>query len=98
MNHSFSSSQLTEPQLAALAKVACGAETGGGIVLLVGPPGVGKSLILQSLVGASLQPLHLGQLGPGSHRVKPTFRPRSWLMMPTSNKRPTWPIYSRSPA
>lgn len=66
MNHSFSSSQLTEPQLAALAKVACGAETGGGIVLLVGPPGVGKSLVLQSFGGSQ----------PPAGSPRPT---RAWL-------------------
>jgi type II secretory pathway predicted ATPase ExeA len=50
-----SSPPLSEPQLAALAKAACGAEAGGGLVLLVGPAGVGKSTVLQTL--AEQQPV-----------------------------------------
>ena len=42
--------RLTEPQLAALAKVACGSEAGGGISLLVGPAGVGKSTVIDALI------------------------------------------------
>lgn len=41
---------LTEPQLAALAKVACGSEAGGGLTLLVGPAGVGKSTVIEALI------------------------------------------------
>ncbi|MFM1904421.1 MAG: hypothetical protein RLZZ440_2321 [Planctomycetota bacterium] len=41
---------LTEPQLAALAKVACGSEVGGGLTLLVGPAGVGKSTVIEALI------------------------------------------------
>lgn len=40
---------LTEPQLAALAKIACGIESGTGIALLCGPPGVGKTTVLEHL-------------------------------------------------
>ncbi|MBM4021423.1 MAG: hypothetical protein FJ284_04125 [Planctomycetes bacterium] len=44
-------SPASAPQLAALAKLACGVETGDGIAVLCGPPGVGKSLVLRHLVG-----------------------------------------------
>lgn len=40
---------LTEPQLAALAKVACGIEANAGVALLCGPPGVGKTTVLEHL-------------------------------------------------
>jgi type II secretory pathway predicted ATPase ExeA len=40
---------LTEPQLAALAKVACGIETGAAVALLCGPAGVGKTTVLERL-------------------------------------------------
>lgn len=40
---------LTEPQLAALAKVACGIEAGAGVTLLCGPAGVGKTTVLEHL-------------------------------------------------
>ena len=40
---------LTEPQLAALAKVACGIETGAAVALLCGPAGVGKTTVLEQL-------------------------------------------------
>jgi hypothetical protein len=40
---------LTEPQLAALAKVACGIETGAVVALLCGPAGVGKTTVLEHL-------------------------------------------------
>lgn len=40
---------LTPPQLGALAKVACGIESGSGITLLCGPSGVGKTTILEHL-------------------------------------------------
>jgi type II secretory pathway predicted ATPase ExeA len=40
---------LSEPQLAALAKVACGIEAGAGITLLCGPAGVGKTTVLERL-------------------------------------------------
>jgi type II secretory pathway predicted ATPase ExeA len=43
---------LTEPQQAALAKLACGLESLGGIGLLCGPPGVGKTLVLHRLAAA----------------------------------------------
>jgi type II secretory pathway predicted ATPase ExeA len=38
---------LTQPQLGALAKIACGVETASGITLLCGPSGVGKTTILE---------------------------------------------------
>ena len=41
-------SALTGPQLAALAKVACGVES-GGVALLCGPAGVGKTTVLEQL-------------------------------------------------
>jgi energy-coupling factor transporter ATP-binding protein EcfA2 len=47
---------LTESQLAACAKVACGCEARGGVVLLVGPAGVGKSTVLAA-VRAGLPPV-----------------------------------------
>jgi type II secretory pathway predicted ATPase ExeA len=37
---------LSPPQLAALAKIACGVDAGSGITLLCGPSGVGKTMIL----------------------------------------------------
>lgn len=40
---------LTEPQSAALAKLACGATGGEGLGLLCGPPGVGKTTVLERL-------------------------------------------------
>ena len=54
--------RLTEPQFAALAKVACGSEAGGGITLLVGPAGVGKSTVIEALIAdrpamAAVRPL-----------------------------------------
>jgi type II secretory pathway predicted ATPase ExeA len=44
-----SSVPLSEPQLAALAKVACGVEAGAGVTLLCGPAGVGKTTVLERL-------------------------------------------------
>jgi type II secretory pathway predicted ATPase ExeA len=44
-----SSMPLSEPQLAALAKVACGIEGGAGVTLLSGPAGVGKTTVLEQL-------------------------------------------------
>ncbi len=41
---------LTAPQVIALAKVACGIEDGAGAVVLGGPPGVGKTTVLEHLV------------------------------------------------
>lgn len=54
--------RLTEPQFVALAKVACGSEAGGGITLLVGPAGVGKSTVIEALIAdrpamAAVRPL-----------------------------------------
>lgn len=43
---------LTEPQQAALAKLACGLDSLGSIGLLCGPPGVGKTLVLHRLAAA----------------------------------------------
>jgi type II secretory pathway predicted ATPase ExeA len=43
-------SPLTEPQLTALAKIACCLEEGRGVTLLCGPPGVGKTTVLEHLV------------------------------------------------
>ncbi|MFM8414484.1 MAG: hypothetical protein ACKOCX_07140 [Planctomycetota bacterium] len=40
---------LTEPQSAALAKLACGVTGGEGLALLCGPPGVGKTTVLERL-------------------------------------------------
>ena len=40
---------LTDPQRAALAKVACGAALAGGLTVLCGPPGVGKTHVLHQL-------------------------------------------------
>lgn len=40
---------LTQPQIGALAKIACGLEAGSGIALLCGPSGVGKTTILERL-------------------------------------------------
>lgn len=37
---------LSDPQRAALAKIACGLEAATGLVLLCGPAGVGKTLVL----------------------------------------------------
>jgi type II secretory pathway predicted ATPase ExeA len=42
-------SSLTLPQRAALAKVACVIEAAGGLALLSGPSGVGKTLVLEAL-------------------------------------------------
>lgn len=41
--------ELTEPQRAALAKVACGCETAGSLTVLCGPSGVGKTIVLRRL-------------------------------------------------
>lgn len=46
MNHP--APPLTEPQVAAFAKLACGLE-GGGVAVLCGPPGVGKTTVLEHL-------------------------------------------------
>lgn len=40
---------LTAPQVAALAKVACGIESGAGVAVLCGPAGVGKTTVLEQL-------------------------------------------------
>lgn len=40
---------LTEPQSAALAKLACGVAGGEGLSLFCGPPGVGKTAVLERL-------------------------------------------------
>jgi hypothetical protein len=40
---------LTDPQRAAFAKVACGADLAGSMAVLCGPPGVGKTLVLHQL-------------------------------------------------
>jgi hypothetical protein len=40
---------LTEPQTAALAKLGCGLESTGGLGVLCGPAGVGKSTVLERL-------------------------------------------------
>lgn len=40
---------LSDPQRAALAKIACGLEAATGLVLLCGPAGVGKTLVLEEL-------------------------------------------------
>jgi type II secretory pathway predicted ATPase ExeA len=40
---------LSDPQRAALAKIACGLEAATGLVLLCGPAGVGKTLVLDEL-------------------------------------------------
>jgi type II secretory pathway predicted ATPase ExeA len=45
---------LTEPQLAALAKVACGIETGAAVAILCGPAGVGKTTVLEQLASDPL--------------------------------------------
>jgi len=50
MTHFTAAARPTPPQLAALAKLACGLEVGDGIALLCGPAGVGKSLVLRHLV------------------------------------------------
>lgn len=42
-------SPLTELQSAALAKLACGLTAGEGLALLCGPPGVGKTRVLERL-------------------------------------------------
>ena len=47
MNHPTTT--LTEPQRAAFAKVACGADLTGGLTVLCGPPGVGKTLVLDHI-------------------------------------------------
>lgn len=41
--------RLTEPQVAAVAKLACGCEQAGGVALLCGPGGVGKTAVLEAL-------------------------------------------------
>jgi hypothetical protein len=46
---SSSPAWLTEPQLTALAKVACGIEAGAVVALLCGPAGVGKTTVLEHL-------------------------------------------------
>lgn len=48
---SDASLMLTEPQRAALAKVACGCQTEGSLAVLCGPPGVGKTTVLEQLAG-----------------------------------------------
>ncbi|MFM7137903.1 MAG: hypothetical protein ACKO1M_12680 [Planctomycetota bacterium] len=45
--------QLTAPQTAALAKVACGIEGQTGVALLCGPAGVGKTTVLEHLASDS---------------------------------------------
>jgi len=45
----MNSPSLTLPQRAAVAKVACGVEAAGGLALLCGPSGVGKTLVLEQL-------------------------------------------------
>lgn len=62
MSQVHPSPTLTEPQLAALAKIACGCETGGGIAVLVGPAGVGISTVLQALHDAQLGPIAVRSL------------------------------------
>lgn len=42
----------TEAQLAAVAKLACGCQRGGGICLLCGPSGIGKTTVLVELAAA----------------------------------------------
>jgi type II secretory pathway predicted ATPase ExeA len=44
---------LTESQQAAVAKLACALESPGGIALLCGPNGVGKTLVLERLAAAT---------------------------------------------
>ncbi len=44
---------LSEPQLAAAAKVACSVVAGNGVAILCGPPGVGKTTVLHHLAGDS---------------------------------------------
>lgn len=43
---------LTDAQRAAVAKLACGCEQAGGIALLCGPGGVGKTTVLEDLAAA----------------------------------------------
>jgi type II secretory pathway predicted ATPase ExeA len=45
----MTSPPLTLPQRAAVARVACGIEDAGGLALLSGPSGVGKTLVLHAL-------------------------------------------------
>lgn len=41
--------ELTDPQVAAVAKLACGGGQPGGLALLCGPSGVGKTTVLEAL-------------------------------------------------
>lgn len=51
----FPTSPLTEPQLAALAKLGCGMESAAELGLLCGPAGVGKSTVLEHLAADLLR-------------------------------------------
>jgi type II secretory pathway predicted ATPase ExeA len=44
--------RLTLPQRAAVAKLACGCESAGGVALLCGPAGAGKTTVLAALAAA----------------------------------------------
>jgi type II secretory pathway predicted ATPase ExeA len=49
----MTSDRLTEPQVAAVAKLACGCGQPGGLAVLCGPRGAGKSTVLRELAAAT---------------------------------------------
>jgi len=49
---------LTQSQVGALAKIACGIEAGSGIALLCGPSGVGKTTVLEHLAAELSADVH----------------------------------------
>lgn len=61
---------LTQSQVGALAKIACGIEAGSGIALLCGPSGVGKTTVLEHLAA---------ELSADDHDALPVHDVSYWL-------------------
>ena len=55
---------LTDTQRAAVAKLACACEHSGGVALLCGPPGAGKTTVLAHLVAAAAERKQSSELRP----------------------------------
>ena len=66
--------RLTDAQRAAVAKLACGCEQAGGVALLCGPGGVGKTTVLEVLTAAIGARRSVG-LGDATHWAEATALP-----------------------